>query len=99
MVPGAGSLIELVRYATQKQPIMIGKPEKVIMEMALKRYQLTKDRVIMVGDNYRTDISAGINVGMDTLLVYTGLSTKKDVEKEQIKPTYEVDSLDEWKYI
>lgn len=99
MVPGAGSLVELVKYATQKKPIMIGKPEKVIMEMALKRYQLTKDRVIMVGDNYHTDISAGINIGMDTLLVYTGLSTKKDVEKEQIKPTYEVDSLDEWKCI
>jgi 4-nitrophenyl phosphatase len=51
----------------------------------------------MVGDNYRTDISAGINVGMDTLLVYTGLSTKDDIKDVQIKPTYEVDSLDEWK--
>lgn len=97
MVPGAGSLVELVRYATQKKPVMIGKPEKIIMEMALKRYHLSRNQVIMVGDNYRTDISAGINVGMDTLLVYTGLSTKDDTKGVQIKPTYEVDSLDEWK--
>lgn len=97
MVPGAGSLVELVRYATQQKPIMIGKPEKIIMEMALARYGLSKEQVIMVGDNYKTDISAGINVGMDTLLVYTGLSKKDEIKKVYIKPTYEVDSLDEWK--
>ncbi len=97
MVPGAGSLVALVQYATQKSPLMIGKPEKMIMQMALQRFNLSRDEVIMVGDNYRTDITAGINVGMDTLLVYTGLSTKKEVSKQKIKPTYEVDSLDEWK--
>lgn len=97
MVPGAGSLVALVQYATQQQPIMIGKPEKTIMEMALQRYHLNKNEVVMVGDNYKTDISAGINVGMDTLLVYTGLSTKEDIAKVTIKPTYEVNSLDEWK--
>lgn len=99
MVPGAGSLVALVEYATQASPLMIGKPEKIIMQMALKRYGLTKDQVIMVGDNYRTDIKAGINVGMDTLLVYTGLSTKEDVMKEAVKPTYEVSSLDEWQMV
>ena len=96
MVPGAGSLVELVKYATQQQPIMIGKPEKIIMQMALDKVQLSADDVVMVGDNYRTDISAGINVGMDTLLVYSGLSTKKDISEVRVKPTYEVDSLDEW---
>lgn len=96
MVPGAGSLVALVQYATQQEPIMIGKPEKRIMEMALQKCGLKKDEVIMVGDNYKTDISAGINVGMDTLLVYTGLSTKKEINGVAIKPTYEVNSLDEW---
>ncbi|WP_295729981.1 TIGR01457 family HAD-type hydrolase [uncultured Limosilactobacillus sp.] len=97
MVPGAGSLVALVEYATQVHPVMIGKPEKIIMQMALRKFNLTKDQVIMVGDNYHTDISAGINIGMDTLLVYTGLSTRKEVMKEAVKPTYEVNSLDEWK--
>lgn len=97
MVPGAGSLVELVRYATQTKPVMIGKPEKIIMEMARAKSDLKKDEVIMVGDNYNTDILAGINDGIDTLIVYTGLSKKSEVANEEIPPTYEVNSLDDWK--
>lgn len=97
MVPGAGSLIKLVEYATQKKPVMIGKPEPIIMKMALKKARLTVDDVVMVGDNYRTDIQAAINVGMDSLLVYTGLSTPEQVAKQAVQPTQTVQSLDEWK--
>ena len=50
----------------------------------------------MVGDNYRTDIMAGINFGMDTIIVYTGLSTKEEVAREKVQPTHQIDSLDEW---
>lgn len=99
MVPGAGSLVKLVEYATQQQPIMVGKPEKIIMQMALKRIELTKEQVVMVGDNYHTDIMAGINVGMDTLLVYSGLSKRDEVMQEKTLPTYQVDTLDEWNII
>lgn len=96
MLPGAGSLIKLVKYATQKTPIMIGKPEKIIMEMALKREKLTKDQVVMVGDNYHTDIMGAMNTGIDSLLVYTGLSTPKEVSRYDKQPTYQIKSLDEW---
>ena len=96
MVPGAGSLVKLVEYATQKRPIMIGKPEKIIMAMALKKSGLNKEQVVMVGDNYNTDIKAAINFGIDSLLVYSGLSTKLEVSKESIQPTHQVDSLDDW---
>ncbi|WP_283588187.1 TIGR01457 family HAD-type hydrolase [Limosilactobacillus viscerum] len=96
MVPGAGSLVKLVEYATQQEPVMIGKPEKIIMQMALKRVNLEKKKVIMVGDNYRTDIQAAINVGMDSLLVYTGLSKPEEVAKMAVQPTYTVRSLDDW---
>lgn len=50
----------------------------------------------MVGDNYMTDIQAGINFGIDTILVYTGVSTKEQVADKAIKPTVELDSLDQW---
>jgi 4-nitrophenyl phosphatase len=51
----------------------------------------------MVGDNYMTDISAGINFGIDTLLVYTGsVNERARSRKQEIKPTHEVDSFDEW---
>jgi 4-nitrophenyl phosphatase len=96
MVPGAGSLVKLVEYATQQKPIMIGKPEATIMKMALAKADLTRDQVVMVGDNYNTDIRAAINTGMDSLLVYTGLSTPEQVAKMAVQPTHTVKSLDEW---
>ena len=97
MVPGAGSIVKLVEYATQQKPLMIGKPEKIIMEMALQKVGLSRDEVVMVGDNYHTDIQAAINVGMDSLLVYTGLSKPAEVAREAVQPTNSVRSLDEWK--
>ena len=96
MIPSAGALVERVRYATQQEPIMIGKPQKTIVEMALKASGLKKSEVLMVGDNYQTDVQAGINTGVDTLLVYTGLSKPADIEHAEIKPTYTVKTLDEW---
>lgn len=97
MMPGAGSVVKFVEYATQQEPIMIGKPKARIIESALQKIGLKKDDVVMVGDNYNTDIKAGINAGVDTLLVYTGLSTKSQVAAEKVLPTYQIDTLDEWR--
>ena len=96
MLPGAGSLVEMVAYTTQQRPIYVGKPEPIIMENALAEIGLPKEDVVMVGDNYMTDITAGQRIGMDTLLVYSGLSTRQQVAKKAKKPTYEIDSLDDW---
>lgn len=96
MVPEAGSLIALLERSTQQKATYIGKPETIIMKKGLYVLQLHKDQVIMVGDNYITDISAGINFGMDTLLVYTGVSDRELVKEQNIKPNYEINSLDEW---
>ena len=97
LVPGAGSVIALVECSTQQKATYIGKPETIIMEKALERLGLPKDEVVMVGDNYMTDIKAGINFGIDTMLVYTGVSTREFVRKQEIAPTIELGSLDEWK--
>ena len=72
----------------------VGKPETIIMEKALKRLGLAKDQVAMVGDNYMTDIQAGINFGIDTILVYTGVSNRRNKWlRKPIKPTVELDSV------
>lgn len=96
LVPGAGSLIALVERATQQTATYIGKPETIIMEKALAQLGLPKSEVAMVGDNYLTDIQAGLNFGMDTILVYTGVATKDFVAQQDRQPTYQIDSLDEW---
>ena len=74
----------------------IGKPEPTIMEKALKKMGLPKEAVAMVGDNYNTDIKAGLNAGIDTILVYTGVSTRDYVSKQVHQPTHQIDALTDW---
>ena len=55
--------------ATQTKPVYIGKPKAIIMERAIAHLGVEKEQVIMVGDNYETDIQSGIQNGIDSLLV------------------------------
>ncbi len=96
LLPGNGSLTSVITVSTQTQPIFIGKPESIIMEQALAVLGTSKEETLMVGDNYDTDIMAGINAGMDTLLVHTGVTKKEHLSRYEVQPTYVVDSLDEW---
>lgn len=98
LVPGAGSVISLVETATQQRAKYIGKPDKPIIEYALNKFNLNKDETIIVGDNYNTDILCGLNNGLDTLLVYTGVSTREDISKQERKPSYEINNLAEWEF-
>lgn len=66
------------------------------MEQAMKVLGTDISETLMVGDNYDTDIMAGMNSGMDTLLVHTGVTKKEHLEAYQEKPTYVIDSLTEW---
>jgi 4-nitrophenyl phosphatase len=96
LVPGNGALTAVISVSTETKPIFIGKPESIIMEQALKVLGTKKEETLMVGDNYQTDIMAGINAGLDTLLVHTGVTTKEHLKGYKVQPTYVVDSLDEW---
>ncbi len=96
LVPGNGSITSVVAVSTQTTPIFIGKPESIIMEQALKVLGTAKSETLMVGDNYDTDILAGINAGMDTLLVHTGVTMAEHLSQYEVQPTYSVNTLDEW---
>lgn len=96
LLPGNGALTTVVAVSTGVNPIFIGKPEKIIMEQALKALGTSPDKTLMIGDNYHTDILAGINAGLDTLLVHTGVTTKEHLRKETIQPTFVINSLEEW---
>lgn len=96
LMPGAGSLIASIETSTQQSATYIGKPEAVMMEKALERLQLRASEVMMVGDNYETDIRAGIDNDIDTLLVLTGFTKEKDVATLPIAPTRVIKTLDEW---
>ncbi|WP_239645866.1 TIGR01457 family HAD-type hydrolase [Oenococcus oeni] len=96
-IPGAGALVQFIKYATKTDPVIIGKPSRIIMEKALKRASLSKENSLMIGDGLITDIQAAKNVGMDSLLTLTGLSTVSTIKALGIEPTYVVNDLSEWK--
>lgn len=96
LLPGNGAFTSVITYSTQKEPIFIGKPHSIIMEQAHKILGTPKNETIMVGDNYDTDILAGMRFGIDTLLVHTGVTTPEMLAKKQEQPTYVVSSLKQW---
>jgi 4-nitrophenyl phosphatase len=96
LVPGNGALTSVISVSTGVKPIFIGKPESIIIELALKKLGTTKERALMIGDNYDTDIMAGINGGLDTLIVHTGVTSEETLRSKSIQPTYSLKSLSEW---
>ena len=68
------------------------------MDKAVHHIGLQKEDVIMVGDNYDTDICSGIRNGIDSLLVLSGFTPKAAVPLLPVAPTYVLDSLDEWDF-
>lgn len=96
LLPGNGSLVSVITISTGVQPLFIGKPESIIVEQALEVLGTSKEETLMVGDNYDTDILAGIRAGIDSLLVHTGVTTKEHLKNVEVQPTYSLSTLAEW---
>lgn len=98
LMPGAGSISKFLEIATRVKPIFIGKPNAIIMNKALDVLNVKRDQAIMVGDNYLTDIMAGIKNDIATLLVTTGFTKPEEVPTLPIQPDHVLSSLDEWTF-
>ncbi len=94
--PGNGSFVKLVSEVTGVEPVITGKPNPYILEGALARLNMRPDEAAMIGDNYDTDILTGINGGMDTIHVGTGVHSKKEVMNKEIPPSHVIDTLNDW---
>jgi 4-nitrophenyl phosphatase len=88
--PGTGAIVAAVETGSMTKPLMIGKPEGIIFEMALKKLGMKNDEVIVVGDNIDTDAAAGINAGIRTVVILTGISTHEEVLRSPHKATWTV---------
>jgi 4-nitrophenyl phosphatase len=97
--PGTGAIVAAVEAGCGQKPFIIGKPEKLIMDMALAKMDMTPQEVIAVGDNLATDILAGERAGIRTLLMLTGISTREDLDNSEIKPTWTAETYDQVKTV
>ncbi|HEY8446544.1 MAG TPA: HAD-IIA family hydrolase [Thermomicrobiales bacterium] len=86
LVPGAGSIVAAIATASGQAPLVIGKPEPLVLEMALERMGVTPAEAVMVGDRLDTDIIAGKRAGMLTVLVLTGVSTREEIPHAAVWP-------------
>lgn len=98
LLPGAGTIVQLLEAATRIEAVYIGKPMPIIMNKSLEHLGLARKDVLMVGDNYLTDIMAGIKNDIATLLVTTGFTKPEEVIGLPIAPTHVVSSLAEWNF-
>lgn len=89
--PGTGSILAAIVAGAEEQPTVIGKPERLIMDLAVTRLAADRDAVIAVGDNLETDILAGVRAGLRTALILTGVSHRRDVAQAPCQPTWVVD--------
>ncbi len=92
-VPGAGSILALLAAATDVQPIVIGKPNPPLYEIAMERLGATPETTLMVGDRYDTDITGAQELGLLTAGVLTGIHTREIFSAQQRPPDLIVDNL------
>ncbi|MGN7387393.1 TIGR01457 family HAD-type hydrolase [Sporosarcina sp. SAFN-015] len=96
LVPGNGSFVKLLESTTDRNAIYVGKPEPHMLHF-IQQKGYRKDEMIMIGDNYETDIQAGIRFGIDTIHVEGGVTSLETVKKQTELPTYLYKSLADWK--
>jgi 4-nitrophenyl phosphatase len=91
--PGAGSILAAVTAAAGKEPTVIGKPNPLMYEQALKRLGATPEQTTMIGDRLDTDILGGQRAGVKTALVLTGVTQAEDLNGSKVQPTWVFDSI------
>ena len=92
-MPDAGAMAALIEASTGKTPLVIGKPNKEVVESIASKYNLDKSNMAMVGDRLYTDIKMGINADIISVLVYSGETKKDDYKDSQIRADYVFDSV------
>ncbi|WP_229106262.1 TIGR01457 family HAD-type hydrolase [Paenibacillus sp. 1001270B_150601_E10] len=99
--PGSGSLSRAIEAVSGIQALYIGKPEPIIMEIALERLQCSPQDAVVIGDNMMTDMRAGARAGCQTALVLTGVTTSVNLASYKassgVEPTVVCNNLAEMK--
>ena len=94
-LPATGSVAALVSRATGVEPYFVGKPNPLMMRSALERPRGPFESTAMIGDRMDTDMVAGLEAGLETILVLTGISSREDAERFPYRPARIVESVAE----
>ena len=92
-IPATGSVAALMTHATGVAPYFVGKPNPLMMRSALNAIGAHSESTAMIGDRMNTDIISGMEAGLETILVLTGLTTREQAEREPYRASRVVDSI------
>ncbi|MFT4306564.1 MAG: HAD-IIA family hydrolase [Microbacterium sp.] len=93
IVPATGSFAAMITHATGRSPYVVGKPNPMMFRSALNRIGAHSETTGMIGDRMDTDVVAGIEAGLHTVLVMTGISDVSEIERYPFRPDEVVDSV------
>lgn len=91
--PACGALCAPIEKITGRKPFFVGKPSPWIIRAALNKMQAHSENTLIIGDNLRTDILAGFQAGLETILVLSGVSKHADIETMPFRPNHVFDSV------
>jgi NagD protein len=93
VLPATGSVAALISRATGVDPYFVGKPNPLMMRSALNALDAHSETTTMIGDRMDTDVVAGIEAGLETVLVLTGVTSREEAERFPYRASRIVDSV------
>jgi len=88
IIPGNGALLAAIEVATGVRPIVVGKPEPILYQQALRRLDTPLEATAALGDRLETDILGGMRVGIKTILVLSGVTTPEMLAASAYQPDW-----------
>ena len=99
-IPDCGSICQMIKNATGKWPVFIGKPESTMVDIVREKELREVEETVVVGDRLYTDIATGLNAGTTAICVLTGEATVEEIRNGDIKPSYTFENVrDIWNVI
>ncbi|MDR1409504.1 MAG: HAD-IIA family hydrolase [Oscillospiraceae bacterium] len=95
IIPTCQALIAPIALASGKRPYYIGKPNALMMRTGLRMLGVHSDEAAMIGDRMDTDIIAGIETGIDTVLALSGVTTRNNISEFPYRPKYIIEQIGE----
>jgi NagD protein len=92
-LPATGSVAALISRASGVEPYFVGKPNPLMMRSALNAIEAHSEDTAMIGDRMDTDIVSGLEAGLETILVLTGVTAEGDTERYPYRPSRIVGSV------
>jgi len=93
VLPATGSVAALITKATGKEPYIVGKPNPMMFRSAMRKIGAHSESTGMIGDRMDTDVVAGIEAGLHTVLVLTGIADQTEIEKYPFRPNEILNSV------